>query len=135
MRDKLNAIVKFRESFRPFAPAVLQERAGEFFDLPANHSVPYMESVFPVHSGFSNKIPAVIHADGSGRLQTVRASENGLFHNLITAFGLRTGIPIVLNTSFNTAGEPIVATPDDALRTFYTSGLNALFLGHHLIQK
>src|SRR5262249_8453360 len=124
MKDRVNATVKFREAFRPFAPAVLFERAAEYFAnvLPS----PYMSFALPTTS---TAIPAVTHVDGSGRLQTVSAELTPTFHRCIASFERETGVPVVLNTSFNVNGEPIVCTPLDALRCFYSSGLDHLVIG------
>lgn len=134
-RDLINAAVKFREMFRPFAPAILEEDAGKYFELPEGTTVPFMEKVYPVKASKRDEIPAVVHFDGSGRLQTVNVRTNPLFHKLITAFKRQTGVPVVLNTSFNVNGEPIVATPTDAIRTFYACGLDVLIMGNYLIAK
>lgn len=135
MRDRINSTVKYREGFRPFAPAVLEEAKAEFFEIDGSATSAYMERVFQVRAERQKQIPAVVHADGSGRLQTVTKEGNPLFHSLIEKFRDKTGVPVVVNTSFNTSGEPIVESPDDALRTFFTSGLDALILGRHLIRK
>ena len=135
MKDRINAAVKFREAFRPFAPAVLAEAVADYFAAPAEARVPYMEKVFPVRTDKRDVIPAVVHADGTGRLQTVDAQAQPDFHALIRAFARLTGVPVVLNTSFNLNGEPIVESPADAVRTFMTSGLEALVIGRHLLRK
>jgi carbamoyltransferase len=135
MKDRINGAVKFREGFRPFAPAVLAEEAANWFVMPRPIAAPYMEKVLPVRPEKRSMIPAVVHADGSGRLQTVTKELNPLFHKLITAFGKRTNVPIVLNTSFNINDEPIVESPADAIRTFYSSGLDALAIGPFLLLK
>lgn len=135
MKDLLNSAVKYREAFRPFAPAVLAEKASEWFDLPDGAGVPYMEKVFPIRQEKRSKVPAVVHADGTGRLQTVIKALNPLFYQLIECFNDKTGVPIIINTSFNVQGEPIVCTPADALRTFYTSGLDVLVIGDKIISK
>ncbi|MCX7172322.1 MAG: carbamoyltransferase, partial [Proteobacteria bacterium] len=135
MKDRINAAVKYREAFRPFAPAVPLEVAADWFEMPPGTTVPYMEKVFLVLPHRRAAIPAVVHADGSGRLQTVDSRANPLFHQLLTVFGERTGVPILLNTSFNLNGEPIVASPTDAIRTFFTSGLDALVMGGLLLRK
>ena len=135
MKDLVNAAVKYRESFRPFAPAILEEKAQDWFDMPDGDKVPYMEKVYPVKADKRDLIPAVVHVDGSGRLQTVSKTIDPLFYDLIQSFGQLTGVPVVLNTSFNLNGEPIVATPADAIRTFYCCGMDALVLGHYLIKK
>lgn len=133
-KDAVNAAVKFRESFRPFAPAVLAEKVAEWFDCPAGTTAPFMERVYRFRPDQAPRVPAVVHSDGSGRVQTV-GREQGRFRRLIEEFERLTAIPIVLNTSFNLNGEPIVCTPDDALRTFYTCGLDVLYLGDMRISK
>lgn len=132
-KELLNRRVKHREPFRPFAPAALEEAAGEFFEgtLPS----PFMTRVHRVKPGLREHIPAVLHADGTARLQTVSARQNPLFHALIASFRDRTGLPIVLNTSFNDNGEPIVESLSDALRCFHSTGLDALIAGNCLIEK
>ncbi|NBC17808.1 MAG: carbamoyltransferase [Bacteroidetes bacterium] len=135
VKDAVNRAVKYREAFRPFAPAVLAERALDFFEMSGGERVPFMEKVVPVRPAMQSQIPAVVHADGTGRVQTVQRSENALFYDLIEHFEALTGVPVVLNTSFNLNGEPIVCTPTDAIRTFYSCGLDALILGDYLIQK
>ena len=129
--QRVNLKIKFRESFRPFAPAVLAERADEYFSLrgrPSSH----MLLVAPVKQ---RDIPAVTHVDGSARIQTVSREDNPLFHALLTAFEKRTGCPVLINTSFNVRGEPIVRTPLEALNCFRFTELDALVLGNALIQK
>ena len=135
MKDKINKAVKYRESFRPFAPSVLEEYQKEYFEIENCIPVPYMEKVFPIRKEKQKLIPAVVHADGTGRLQTVNQSTNPLYYKLIEEFKRITNIPIVLNTSFNVNGEPIVESPTDAIRTFYSSGLDALAIGSYLIEK
>lgn len=135
MKQMLNAAVKYRESFRPFAPAVLAEDAHEWFEMPEGTDVPYMEQVYPIRENKKALIPAVVHQDGTGRLQTVDAQMVPLFHELIAAFKAKTGIPLVVNTSFNVQGEPIVCTPADAIRTFFTSGLDVLVIGRFVVMK
>lgn len=133
-KEAVNAAVKFRESFRPFAPAILEGKAALWFDCPPGATAPFMERVFRFRPDQAPKVPAVVHTDGSGRLQTV-GREQGRFRELIEAFERLTGVPIVLNTSFNLNGEPIVCTPEDAIRTFYTCGLDILYLGNVRISK
>jgi carbamoyltransferase len=120
MKDRINAAVKYREAFRPFAPAVLAEKADEWFSLPEGVSVPYMEQAYPVKAEKAAEVPAVVHADGSSRLQTVSKDLNPLFHRLISNFEDLSGVPMLVNTSFNLQGEPIVCSPADAVRTFFT---------------
>lgn len=135
VKDRVNAAVKFREGFRPFAPAVLAEVAEDYFDMPAGMTVPFMERVFPVREDKRVAMPAVVHADGTGRLQTVTRAASPRFYDLIKEFGALTGLPIILNTSFNLNGEPVVCTPEDAIRTFFTCGLDVLVLGSWVIRK
>lgn len=123
MRDTLNRRIKGREAFRPYAPAVLEERAVEFFALEGPS--PAMLRVVPVSVDF---LPAIRHVDGTARVQTVTRRQNPMFHGLLEAVDAEIGVPIVLNTSFNVAGEPIVETPADALRTFQASGMDLLVL-------
>ncbi len=131
----VNAAVKFREAFRPFAPAVLIEKQNQYFDIGDESTVPFMEKVLPVLAEKQAAIPAVVHADGSGRIQSVSHETNPKFHGLIEEFEKLTGIPILLNTSFNLNGEPIVCSPRDALKTFYNCGLDILVLGNYIIIK
>ena len=135
MKDKLNLAVKYREAFRPFAPAILSEKADEYFDIPSDETIHFMEKVYPVKIGKRDTIPAVTHVDGSGRLQTVLKETNPKFHCLISEFEKITGVPVLINTSFNLNGEPVVCSPDDAIRTFNTCGLDVLVLGNYLIEK
>jgi carbamoyltransferase len=128
MQDRLNAQVKFREEFRPFAPAVLSAEASASFEVERDH--PHMTEVHRVRV---DGLPAVTHVDGTARLQTV--SEDGPMHPVLAAFHQQTGCPILVNTSFNVRGEPIVCTPEDALHTFLSSGLDVLALGPWLIDK
>jgi len=133
MKDVLNRCVKHREGFRPFAPAVLAERAADYFEC--DHPSPFMLFVYPVKADKRKEIPAVTHVDGSARVQTVTRAENVLFWEMIKEFERLTGVPMVLNTSFNVDGEPIVCTPTDAIRCFFGSGLDYLAMGHFLISK
>ncbi len=127
-KDAVNAKVKFREKFRPFAPSVLRERASEYFDLPTAES-PFMLLVVPVRSEKRSLIPAVTHVDGTARLQTVDRDTHPLFHRLLVEFGKRSGVPVLLNTSFNVRGEPIVCALRDALSCYFRTGLDALVIG------
>jgi carbamoyltransferase len=135
MKQAVNASVKFREGFRPFAPAALVEKQSEIFPDLDPGSAYFMEKVVDVHPAWRPRIPAVVHFDGSGRVQTVDGRVNPLFHALIAKFEASTGIPVVLNTSFNTSGMPLVETPGDAIGCFYNSGLDALVLGEFLVEK
>jgi len=134
MKDIVNISVKYREEFRPFAPAVLHEHAGEYFEM-LQEGIPFMNIVVPVKEEKRNTIPAVTHIDGSARVQTVSQEFNPLFREMIGEFYRRTGVPVILNTSFNVKGEPIVCTPDDAIRCFYSTGLDCLIMGKYLIKK
>jgi carbamoyltransferase len=134
-KDIVNAAVKYRESFRPFAPAILAERVQDYFDCPAGTLVPFMERVLPFREHRRHEVPAVVHVDGTGRLQTVEADVAPRFHTLIREFDAVTGVPLVLNTSFNLNGEPIVCTPEDAIRTFYSCALDVLYLGNVRVAK
>ena len=133
MKDHLNAKVKFREAFRPFAPSILWERQQEYFDLDIPS--PYMLMVSDILEEKRHLIPSVTHVDGTGRLQTVMKELNPTFYNLIERFNDITGTPIILNTSFNIRGEPIVETPDDAIRCFLGTGIDELFINDFFIQK
>jgi carbamoyltransferase len=159
MQATMNVKIKFRESFRPFAPVVLAEHAADWFDLPHGHDSPYMLLVAPVagtrrvaidpanlevmrHDPDLRKrvniprstIPAVTHVDGSARIQTVDA-RHGRLHGLLETFHRRTGCPVLVNTSFNVRGEPIVCTPEDAYRCFLATEMDALVLEDHVIVK
>ncbi len=133
MKDIVNNRVKHRESFRPFAPSILEEYLHEYFvdAVPA----PFMERVFPIRPEKRSIIPAVTHVDGTGRLQTVSSESNPQYYRLIKYFQGITGIPIVLNTSFNVRGEPMVCAPEEALHDFLATEMDALFLGNFLLEK
>jgi carbamoyltransferase len=153
MQRNLNLKVKYRESFRPFAPAVLREDVSEWFDLTSDS--PYMLIVAEVrkdkHRAMSpdeqalfgidklnvsrSEIPAVTHVDYSARVQTVHSDTNPLFHRLLSRFKALTGCPVLVNTSFNVRGEPIVCTPEDAFRCFMGNELDVLVAGNCVLQK
>jgi len=132
-RDRVNNAVKFRENWRPFAPSALEEAGNSLFE--SYHTTPFMTLTFQVRPEKKAAIAAAVHVDGSARVQSVRRDQNERYYDLIKAFAARTGVPAVLNTSFNLKGEPIVNSPFDAIRTFYTSGLDALILDRYLIAK
>lgn len=138
-KDVLNARVKFREPFRPFAPSVLAEAADAWFELPpgreSDDCVPFMQKVHPVRPEARDRLGAVTHVDGTARLQTVSAEAAPLYHRLISEFGRITGVPVVLDTSFNVRGEPIVHSPADALRCWASTGLDRLVLGPCVLSK
>jgi carbamoyltransferase len=131
-QDRVNLKIKFRESFRPFAPAVLAERAGEFFEL--DRESPFMMLVAQTRDGRA-KLPATTHVDGSARVQTVDRETNPLFHDLLVAFAAATGTPVLINTSFNVRGEPIVCSPADALTCFLTTGMDRLVIDRFVLRK
>lgn len=138
MKDIVNIKIKFREPFRPFAPSVIQEACEKYFDISdsaKHYPARFMLYVTPVRKEQQSNLPAITHADGTGRLQTVFKETNKRYHQLIERFGQSTGIPVVLNTSFNLKGEPIVNTPENAFNTFYKSGMDALVLEHAFITK
>ncbi|HEY8164051.1 MAG TPA: carbamoyltransferase C-terminal domain-containing protein, partial [Gemmatimonadaceae bacterium] len=132
IRDRVNAI-KGREKWRPLAPSVLAERSDDYFAArPTND---FMLFAVPATQRCKAEAPAIVHVDGSARPQLVRRETNATFHALISAFDRLTGVPIVLNTSFNRAGEPIVCTPSDAVRSFASSGLDALVIGPFIVTR
>jgi carbamoyltransferase len=150
MQSALNLKVKFRESFRPFAPAVLSERAAEFFEL--DDESPYMLFVAPVHPAqrldppgpavglerlkqVRSRLPGITHVDDSARVQTVTAAQNPIFHALLKRFESKTGCPVLMNTSFNVRGEPVVCTPDDAYRCFVNTEMDYLAIGNFLLER
>jgi carbamoyltransferase len=138
MKDIVNTKIKFREPYRPFAPSVLVERAQEFYDLPEperHYPARFMLLVVPVKEGKRELVPAPTHVDGTGRLQTVVKETNPRYHQLIETFGKATGVPVVLNTSFNLKGEPIVNTPREAFSTFSRSGIDLLVLDRFIVAK
>jgi carbamoyltransferase len=132
MKDILNLKIKRRESFRPFAPSILLEKVYEWFEDDAD--VPFMSQVFQIRKDKQKKVPAVTHVDGSGRLQTVSLKTNPLYYKLISAFADKTGIPILLNTSFN-ENEPIVCSPEEALETFFRTKMDLLVLGNWIVKR
>ncbi|MFN4830563.1 MAG: carbamoyltransferase C-terminal domain-containing protein, partial [Sphingomonadales bacterium] len=131
-KDLLNAKIKRRESFRPFAPSILKEYVGEYFEH--TDSVPFMEKVFPIRPEKRSLIPAVTHVDGTGRLQTVDKAISPRYYNLIEAFRQKTGVPILLNTSFN-ENEPIVNTPQEALDCYLRTSMDMLVMENCIIQR
>jgi len=132
-RDRVNDAVKFREGWRPFAPSVLMERGAEYFE--DFRPTPYMILTFWANKAKAHEIPAVVHVDGSCRVQSVVRAVNPRYYDLIEHFGRLTGVPVVMNTSFNLKGDPIVCTPKDAVQTFYTSGLDDLVIGDFVVSK
>ena len=137
MQAILNEKVKHREKFRPFAPVVCADDAKKYFkcDSPVPEPTDYMLMVYPIKKQYHKKIPSVTHVDGSGRLQTIRKKQNPRYYDLIKAFGKRTGIPILINTSFNIRGEPIVCTPYDAYRCMMGTGIDYLVIDRFLVKR
>lgn len=133
MKDKLNKYVKYREDFRPFAPSVLEERAHEYFDCKG--PLPFMLFVVKVLPEKRSEIPAVTHIDGTARVHTVSKKTNPKYYSLIQEFDKLTGVPVLLNTSFNIKGEPIVLSPAEAIRCFAATGIDYLVMGDFLLQK
>ena len=133
MKERINAEIKFREAFRPFAPSILHEFGHEYFEN--YQESPYMERTLRFRHEVRNKVPAVVHEDGTGRLQSVKREWNETYYDLIYAFYRQTGVPILLNTSFNIMGKPIVHSVEDALAVFFTSGLNVLVVGDKIFIK
>ena len=133
MNTKLNNAVKFREWRRPFAPSLKKEAAPHY--LESAYDSPFMILTAQVRPEKRSVIPSVTHVDGSARPQTVEREVNPLYYRLIDEFGAVTGVPVIMNTSFNLRGEAIVNTPTDALRTFFSSGMDALVIGSFLVEK
>ncbi len=133
MKDVLNHRIKRRESFRPFAPAVPEEKAADYFAMDCASS-PFMLKVFPVRPEKRSVIPAVTHVDGTARVQTVNRDSNPLFWKLLTEFGKQTGVPVLLNTSFN-ENEPIVCTPQEAIDCFLKTKMDVLVMGNFFLKK
>ncbi len=135
MRDRVNALVKKREAFRPFAPAVAIEEAARWFELNPGEELPYMIATVQVRPEFRGQLPAVTHVDGSARVQTVSPGHLPAFHTLLGAVGKRTGRSMVLNTSFNVKNQPIVNTPHEAIDTFLGTEIDCLFLQNTLVTR
>jgi len=135
MKERVNAKIKFREEFRPFAPVVLAQEAPRYFRNININVAKFMLGTFAATDLAKKKAPAVVHIDGTSRIQIVEKNYQGRLRKLLQAFYKITGVPILLNTSFNLKGEPIVNTAADARRTFYRSGLDVLVVGNHIIEK
>jgi carbamoyltransferase len=132
MKELLNTKIKRRESFRPFAPSILRENVGEYFETEVD--VPFMQQVFKIRQEKRDLLPSVTHVDGTGRLQTVTEDQNGLYYRLIKRFGEKTGVPVVLNTSFN-ENEPIVNRPEEALDCFLRTKMDLLVMGPYMLRR
>ena len=137
MRDVLNLKVKHREYFRPFAPVICDSDVDAFFeaDKPLPDPAYYMLMVWPIKKNKQKQVPAITHIDGSGRLQVIKRKQNQLYYDVIKEFGKKTGVPMLVNTSYNIRGEPIVCTPFDAYRCMMGTGIDALFMGNFLIKR
>ncbi|WP_437819618.1 carbamoyltransferase C-terminal domain-containing protein [Sorangium sp. So ce1078] len=134
-KDIINSMVKKREEFRPFAPSVIEEAAHEYFDLGGDESMPFMVFTVPVREDKQRLLGAVTYVNGTARVQTVSKHTNERFWRLIRAFGDITGVPVVLNTSFNNNAEPIVDSVDDCVTCFLTTQLDCLVVGDYLVRK
>jgi carbamoyltransferase len=132
-RDKVNAIIKFREYWRPFCPSILAEAMPNYFDKYTE--APFMILAFPANERLKKDAPAIVHVDGTSRVQMVRRETTPRYYDLIRAFQKQTGVPVLLNTSYNVKGEPIVCTAQDALRTFWATGLEVLAIGDFVVRK
>jgi carbamoyltransferase len=132
MREIINRKIKMREGFRPFAPTVLEDQVSEWFDL--DRPSPYMLLVAPVRTD-RPALPAITHVDGSARIQTISRAQDALYHDLIAAFGQATGVPVLINTSMNVRGEPMVCSPDDGYRCFMRTEMDALVIGPFVLRK
>lgn len=138
MKNIVNSKIKFREGFRPFAPVVLYEEATKYFEVEGVENqkpLEYMLAVVPVKKNKRMNLGAITHVDGSARPQLIKKNVNPMYYNLVKSFGQATGVPVLLNTSFNLKGEPLVNSCEDALKTYMNSGLDSLVLGNHLIEK
>ena len=133
MQDKVNRIVKQRESFRPFAPIVMEEHADEYFDVLSNVDYSFMTVVTETRPNYRNALPAVTHVDGSARIQSVSRTQNPKMHQLLERFRNATGFGVLLNTSFNVKGQPIVNTVHEAVETFLSTGLDKLVIDGRLL--
>ena len=131
MKEKINHKIKKREGFRPFAPICIEEQAGQYFDV--DRAYPFM--TFIVNTLHPERLEAVSHDDGTARLQTVNKDVDSLMHQLLSEFGKIAGVPVLLNTSFNVAGEPIVCSPQDAFNCFREAGIDVLVLGSYVIER
>lgn len=131
----INSSIKYRENYRPFAPSVIEEEFEKYFYTDGIKQNNYIERVFRIKEKYIDKLPGIAHLDNSARVQTVNKTTNPDFYKILQEFKKISGYPILLNTSFNINGEPIVYSPDDAINTFFNSGLDILMLGDILIQK
>ena len=135
IKKEINDSIKYREAYRPFAPSIIQNSASKFFEVPNNYECKYMEKVIKVKKEFTGALAAITHLDNSARLQTVNRKDNKDFYNILKEFEKLTKFPILLNTSFNINGEPMVNSPDDAISTFYKCNLKVMVIGNYLVRK
>lgn len=137
IQDILNAKVKHREMFRPFAPVILKEKVADFLktDLPLPKIADYMLLVYPFQAKVTADIPGVVHINQTGRLQSIKREDNPLYYDLIKTHQQKTGLPILINTSFNVRGEPIVCTPEDAVKCFLGTGIEVLVMDSFVVKK
>ena len=139
MKNIVNESIKFREPFRPFAPVVLEEKAANIFEDLSNpekhHPLRYMLMVYKVKEDMRDQLQAVTHIGGTGRMQTIRREWNPLYYRVVELFEEATGIPVLLNTSFNLRGEPIVNTPNNSINTFGISGIETLYMDGFVVRK
>jgi carbamoyltransferase len=133
MKAKLNGEVKHREMWRPFCPSILSEKRGEW--LADSDDAPYMIVAQQAREDRAEKIPSVVHVDGSVRPQTIEREIEPLYHGMISHFDALTGLPLVVNTSFNIMGEPVICNPEEAVRCFYSTGLDVMAIGSFLLEK
>lgn len=135
IKNLINNSIKYREKYRPFAPSITEENLEKFFESEGCKQNNYMERVFKVKKNYIDKLPGIVHLDNTARVQTVNKKSNPNFYKILEEFEKISGFPILLNTSFNINGEPIVCSPDDAINTFFNSGLDILMLGDCCIKK
>ena len=132
-RDKVNGVIKYREMWRPFCPSMLEEGAERYFDEYA--FAPFMITTYRANDRAREEVPAIVHVDGTSRPQMVREAASPRYYKLLKEFEALTGVPVLLNTSFNVKGEPMIESPHDAIRTFYATGMDALAIGNALVIK
>ena len=135
IKDFINNAVKYRENFRPFAPAVMEEYSHIIFDINKSTKIDFMEKTVQVKTNWRKRLPAITHIDNSARVQTVSKSYNEKFYNLIKEFYRITDVPVLVNTSFNLNSQPIVCDPTDAIKTFFSCGLDILAIGDYVVMK
>ena len=135
IKDKINLSIKYREKYRPFAPSIIEGQLNNYFSVNNCKKNPYMERVFEIKKDYLEKLPGITHLDSTSRVQTVNNKTNSDFYKILLEFKKISGYPILLNTSFNINGEPIVCSPDDAINTFFNSGIDILVINNFMIEK